>query len=118
MCYECICVCWTTITPFQNVCPTDEQHDRQADSSEGSQTDAGQQAGAKPAEIVQTGQAVRVCGLLLTGLGIKLYSQSCLLCPPYLCHLWLQHQRLRIHPRNVYVDLTVTWERKVLNTHA
>lgn len=118
MCYECICVCWTTITPFQSVCPTDEQHDRQADSSEGSQTDAGQQAGAKPAEIVQTGQAVRVCGLLLTGLGIKLYSQSCLLCPPYLCHLWLQHQRLRIHPRNVYVDLTVTWERKVLNTHA
>lgn len=41
---ECICVCcvcWTTITPFQSVCPTDEQHDRQADSSEESQTDVG-----------------------------------------------------------------------------
>lgn len=26
---------------------------------------------------------------------------------PYLRHLWLQHQRLWAHPRNVYVDLTV-----------
>lgn len=60
---------------------------------------------------------VRVCGCLLTGLRIELYPQSCPLWTPYLCHLWLQHQRFRTHPRNVYVDLTATWERNVLDTH-
>ena len=81
----------------------------------------GTAAGAKPAETVRTGQtgglSLRVCGLLLSALGVDPYLQSCLLCPPYLCHLWLQHQRLRTHPRNVYMDLTVTRERRVLDTH-
>lgn len=60
-------------------------------------------AGAKPTEI-----AWSVCksARLVTGLGIGSTSS-----PPYLCHLWLQHQRFRTHPRNVYVDLTATWER-------
>lgn len=60
-------------------------------------------AGAKPTEIARS-----VCksARLVTGLAIGPTSS-----PPYLCHLWLQHQRFRTHPRNVYVDLTATWER-------
>lgn len=46
--------------------------------------------------------------------GIKLCFQLCLFCHPYLCHLWLQHQRLRTHPRYVYVDLTVTREKRAV----
>ena len=94
-------------------------NDRQTDSSEGSQMDAGQLPEPKPAEIVRTGPE-RVWGwLLLTGFRDRaVFTGSVGSVRPYLGHLWLQHQRLRTHPGNVYVDLTATWERKVLDVHS
>lgn len=113
----CVVVCETTFTPFQSVYPADKQC-KQADRFIRKESDGCRTAAvAKPTETVWTGWAD-----CLSGQGIELYPKSCLLCPPYLCYLWLQHQRLRMHPRNVYVDLTATWEKNVLDidtqTHA
>lgn len=75
------------------------KRDRWADSSEGRPDGRSSAAGAEPAE--NRPSVITVPSAPST----------------YLCYLWLQHQRLRSHPRNIYVDLTATPEKKALNTH-
>lgn len=109
---------------FRVVCPTDEQRDRQTDSLEmvgfwgrGGRRlqDSGQ---LKKSRKSACAFVVCVCVNASWHRGGRAVNFQ--LHPfrrPYLRHLWLQHQRLWAHPRNVYVDLTVTWgKEEQLNT--
>lgn len=107
------CVCWTTVTPFQSVCSTDEQTWQ---SGRFVRREAGWMQYSSWSRASRNQPTRERAAFLLTG-PCTPCPRSCLLCPPYLCHLWLQHQRLRSHPGNVYVDLTATWEKNALNTH-
>lgn len=108
------CVCWTTVTPFQSVCPTDEQTWQAGRFVRG---EARRMQYGSWSQASWNQPARERAAFLLTGPWSAPCPRSCLPCPPYLCHLWLQHQRFRSHPGNVYVDLTATWKKNVLNTH-
>lgn len=127
--FACDACTWPWLRHFRVVCPSDEQRDRhrhfRGGRFWGGGTGVQEAASWKCPERARV-QAQSTCACVVcdcvNGFWHNRASKAVVFQlhqfrRPYLRHLWLQHQRLWAHPRNVYVDLTVTrGKEEQLNT--